>query len=616
MNWSWAADVRRSQDDYPSLAAEVRRAQAGELAAFAYLVVRFQDMAVGYAFSLLGDYHLAEDAAQEAFLVVHRELGTLRHPEAFVTWLRAVLFKQCDRIRRKRPVTEPLAADDGQLIADDSGPFDSLADSEMAELVGRAIERLSPGQRQVVSLYYIGEQSGPQVASFLDLPLTTVKKRLHDAKPKLKERMSGMAKQFLENRRPSRDAEFANRVLRLVSPDPSKDAWAIYELFEAEDHPARAQWRAGRLADSHVDWRVSRVAFAREGDGERLVAALNAYDLTMRIGSAEVRVAGINGDVLHGDMTGQRDDVMTRMASASTGAMREAGYDLAVTFDDDAFWQRQGFALGWQALSWRASVGDLPATRAPKLERIDAEHRDDLAAIHNATHDGLTGSVRRPTYRRNKHPGLFTTYCWGGDGKAAGYVSVDPEPTNSRLWVDEVAGDAEACLAALRSVAEAEGCEELFFDRLHYRSPVGARLRQMASCRLATATRLDRPRWYMVRIVDLAATMTKLAPMLRQRLLVSELAPWRGTLGIRLLCDDSAQTVTLTVKDDGIEVRKARSLGANAIVGDQSLAKLLLGTEDPAEMAAANGIGLQGDAARLLPALFPIQHPQMDNQAL
>ena len=75
----------------------------------------------------------------------------------------------------------------------------------------------------------------------------------------------------------------------------------MYRLFEAEDHPSRHEWRAGRLADSHVDWRVSRIALAREGGAERLVAALNVYDLAMRLGTAEIRVAGINGDVKSAD---------------------------------------------------------------------------------------------------------------------------------------------------------------------------------------------------------------------------------------------------------------------------------------------------------------------------
>ena len=155
-----------------------------------------------------------------------------------------------------------------------------------------------------------------------------------------------MTKQYLKNNRPSRGAEFADRVLRVVAPKPTKDGPVIHSLFEAEDHPSRREWRAGRLSDSHADWRVSRAAFAREGDVERLVAVLNAYDLTMRNGGAEVRVAGINGDVLHDDLAGQRQPILQRVAIAAAGAMREAGYDLAVTFDDEEFWLRQGFAPG------------------------------------------------------------------------------------------------------------------------------------------------------------------------------------------------------------------------------------------------------------------------------
>ena len=61
----------------------VRAAQAGDALSFAELVRAYQDMAVAYATSILRDYHLAEDAAQEAFVEVYRELASLREPAAF-----------------------------------------------------------------------------------------------------------------------------------------------------------------------------------------------------------------------------------------------------------------------------------------------------------------------------------------------------------------------------------------------------------------------------------------------------------------------------------------------------------------------------------------------------
>ena len=91
------------------LTALIQSAQQGELAAYDCLVRQFQDMAVGYSYSLLHDFHWAEDAAQEAFLQAFLDLPTLQDPLAFPAWLRKILFKQCDRFtRRHRVLTCPL----------------------------------------------------------------------------------------------------------------------------------------------------------------------------------------------------------------------------------------------------------------------------------------------------------------------------------------------------------------------------------------------------------------------------------------------------------------------------------------------------------------------------
>src|SRR5689334_16223122 len=84
------------------LRALIYRVRAGEPCAFTELVRRYQDMAFGYAFSLLRDFQLAEDAAQEAFLAVYASLNALQTPEAFPGWLRGIVRHQCLRIRRRQ----------------------------------------------------------------------------------------------------------------------------------------------------------------------------------------------------------------------------------------------------------------------------------------------------------------------------------------------------------------------------------------------------------------------------------------------------------------------------------------------------------------------------------
>ncbi len=93
------------------LAKVVANAQAGDIDAFTAMVRRYQNMAVGYAYSVLGDLDLAADAAQEAFVRAYLDLATLREPHAFPAWFRRIVFKQCDRlIRGKRVTTVSLDA--------------------------------------------------------------------------------------------------------------------------------------------------------------------------------------------------------------------------------------------------------------------------------------------------------------------------------------------------------------------------------------------------------------------------------------------------------------------------------------------------------------------------
>ncbi|MHC4716789.1 MAG: RNA polymerase sigma factor, partial [Planctomycetota bacterium] len=85
----------------------VRAAQAGDEEAFGQLVRRFQDMAYGAAYARLGSHHLAEDAAQEAFLEAFVNLPKLRNPAAFPGWFRRVVFRRCSRLARRARGTVP-----------------------------------------------------------------------------------------------------------------------------------------------------------------------------------------------------------------------------------------------------------------------------------------------------------------------------------------------------------------------------------------------------------------------------------------------------------------------------------------------------------------------------
>jgi len=188
-------------------------------------------MAVGYGYSVLGDWHLAEDAAQEAFVSAYHGLSQLREPGAFPGWFRTVVFKHCHRlVRNKRVVTAPL--DRALQVVDRfPSPVEHAEQREQHDYVAAAIRALSDQQRSVVTLFYISDYSCAEIAAFLDIPVATVKTRLYAARKQLHKRMLYVIHDNLSDQRPSRDDRFAERVLRLFAASAEGDTQTVQSLL-------------------------------------------------------------------------------------------------------------------------------------------------------------------------------------------------------------------------------------------------------------------------------------------------------------------------------------------------------------------------------------------------
>jgi RNA polymerase sigma factor (sigma-70 family) len=203
----------------PRFAELVVRVQSGEPGAFPELVSSFQDMTVGYAYSILGDFHLAEDAAQEAFLDAYRHLGDLREPLAFPGWLRRIVFKHCDRRTRKRlpdTISFEDAAFDSATRSEAPSPEDIAQRNEMTHRLAGALDSLPEKQRTVLVLHYMSGHSLAELSAFLNAPVGTIKKRLHDGRERLREILTDEVEDDLRSRRPSRDSRFAAGVVEIL----------------------------------------------------------------------------------------------------------------------------------------------------------------------------------------------------------------------------------------------------------------------------------------------------------------------------------------------------------------------------------------------------------------
>jgi RNA polymerase sigma-70 factor (ECF subfamily) len=217
--------------------------------AFGELVTRFQNMAFGCAHAVLGDFYLAEDAAQEAFITAWQSLHQLRAPEAFPGWLRRIVLTRCNRLTRgKRLQFVPL---EFGAHTPSAGP-DPHAATEQREMRGEAlaaVKTLPEKERLVTTLFYIDGYTQADICEFLQVPLTTVNKRLHTARQRLKGSVVEMFKDDLRGQRPSRDESFADKIKARLRPFSEQDWKPVSAIASARDRTASRLWlnRTDRL---------------------------------------------------------------------------------------------------------------------------------------------------------------------------------------------------------------------------------------------------------------------------------------------------------------------------------------------------------------------------------
>ena len=210
----------------------IAAARKGDNEAYEAVVRRFQDLAVGYAYALLGDWPEAEDAAQEAFIAAWIGLIKLRDAAAFPGWFRRIVYTQAHRrLRLRRPELVSLE----QVAEIAVGSAEPLM---VADEIASALDALPEAQRTVTLLHYMNDFRQHEIAAFLDIPLGTVKSRLYHARKQMKERLMDL--NDIPTQRPSRDSQFTEKVMRLFDAAKSGDSAVVNSLLDQDSRLAKA----------------------------------------------------------------------------------------------------------------------------------------------------------------------------------------------------------------------------------------------------------------------------------------------------------------------------------------------------------------------------------------
>jgi RNA polymerase sigma-70 factor (ECF subfamily) len=189
--------VQPGAPDQPEVAeaALVRRAQAGDTAAYGELVTIHEAAAFRVAYLLLGSASDAEDAAQEGFVRAYLALARFRAGEPFRPWLLQVVGNEARNRRRalgRRAgmLDRAVRAFRGDAGATAPSPERVLLAGEAHAEVREALGRLREEERQVVACRYLMELSEAETAAALGIPPGTVKSRLHRALARLRDDLS------------------------------------------------------------------------------------------------------------------------------------------------------------------------------------------------------------------------------------------------------------------------------------------------------------------------------------------------------------------------------------------------------------------------------------------
>ena len=200
----------------------------GDQDAFSPLVKKYQKGVHTLAWRKIGDFHVAQEITQDAFLKAYQKLGTLKNYNQFPGWLYVIASNLCrDWLRRSRLPMDSLDADNtyevdkvsySKYLAEKQ---EADADETRREVVKKLLKKLPESERTVMMLHYLGEMTIKAISEFLGVSQNTVKSRLSRARNRLRKEEDVLQQNLGSFQLPNQLAENIMREVSHLSPFPT-----------------------------------------------------------------------------------------------------------------------------------------------------------------------------------------------------------------------------------------------------------------------------------------------------------------------------------------------------------------------------------------------------------
>jgi RNA polymerase sigma-70 factor (ECF subfamily) len=171
----------------------IDEALAGATSAFGQLVLKYQDRLYNTVAHVAGSAEEAQDVVQDAFVQAYLKLESFERESAFYTWLYRIAFNLAvTRRRRQRPsvsVDQSKEISGGEPQSRGPDPSEGIERQERASQVQAALATLTEEHRSILVLREIDGCCYDTIAEILDLPVGTVRSRLHRARMQLRDQL-------------------------------------------------------------------------------------------------------------------------------------------------------------------------------------------------------------------------------------------------------------------------------------------------------------------------------------------------------------------------------------------------------------------------------------------
>lgn len=175
--------------DYQYISMLVEHTKKGDSDAFAELYAATYEKQFRFAYRYLKDNYLAQDALQETYILVLKNISKLSDPSLFVSWLNRINFRVCFNIHNKQmrydselSMEAPLSSAAGSA---DSMPESCVAEEDQSQYILKKVKELPFTESQIIIMKFYHDMTIDEISSILEISRSTVKRQLANAKKKL-----------------------------------------------------------------------------------------------------------------------------------------------------------------------------------------------------------------------------------------------------------------------------------------------------------------------------------------------------------------------------------------------------------------------------------------------